>query len=70
MTQGHAIVRKWNELTRILRKCSPNLEWKEVAGKMSYFMRKMQFSGYSHEFRHRVVVKALQRNICGEGLLS
>ena len=51
-----------NEAMRILRNCSPYLEWQEVAGKLSYFVKRMQFSGYSHEFRHRVMVKALQKH--------
>ena len=50
-----------NEVSRILRNCSKRLEWNEVAACVTYFMRRMQYSGYSHEFRHKVLVGALHR---------
>jgi hypothetical protein len=48
-----------NEILRILRNCSKDLPWSETAGHVSYFMRRMQFSGYPEEFRHQVLGKAL-----------
>ena len=48
-----------NEILRILRNCNEYLEWKEVASHITYFVKRLQFSGYNHEFRYRVVNKAL-----------
>ena len=48
-----------NEILRILRNCNEYLEWKEVASYITYFVKRLQFSGYNHEFRYRIVNKAL-----------
>ena len=32
-----------NELCRIMKNCSGYLEWKEVADKVSYFVRRMAY---------------------------
>ena len=51
-----------NEVLRILRNCSPHTEWKdEAAMHVTYFMRRMQYSGYSEDVRFRVVSEALRK---------
>ncbi len=50
-----------NEISRILKNCSTQLPWEEMAKWVSYFVKRMQFSGYDKEFRHAVVTKALTR---------
>ena len=51
-----------NEILRILRNCNKYLEWEETAEHLSYFMKRLQFSGYNHDFRHEVMKKALKRH--------
>ena len=48
-----------NETMRILKNCSEYLEWQEITSHITYFVR-LQFSGYSQEFRYNVVSKALK----------
>ena len=48
-----------NEILRILRNCNEYIEWKDVATHITYFVKRLQYSGYNHEFRHHVVKKAL-----------
>ena len=48
-----------NEMRRIIRNCSVNLEWEEKAEHLTYFMRRLQFSGYSEKFRFEAVRRAL-----------
>ena len=51
-----------NEVLRILRNCSPHTVWEQEAARhVTYFMRRMQYSGHSEEMRYRVVSSALQR---------
>ena len=51
-----------NELDRILKNCSVFLKWEEEAAKHgSYFMRRLQYSGYGEQFRYDVAKKALER---------
>ena len=51
-----------NEVLRILRNCSPYTVWKEEAARhLSYFMRRMQYSGYSEETRFTVLSSALRK---------
>ena len=47
-----------NEMRRIIRNCSVNLEWEEKAEHLTYFMRRLQFSGYSEKFRFEAVRRA------------
>ena len=49
-----------NETMRILKNCSEYLKWQEIASHITYFVRRLQFSGYSQEFRYNVVSKALK----------
>ena len=50
-----------NEILRILRNCSEHTVWKEEAARhVSYFMRRMQYSGFSEETRFRVLNAALR----------
>ena len=48
-----------NEAKRIIRNCSTELEWKDTARHLSYFVKRMQFSGYPKEIRYRVMKKAI-----------
>ena len=50
-----------NELCRIMKNCSVYLEWKEVAEKVSYFVRRMAYCGYDQKFRYHVVKRAVGR---------
>ena len=50
-----------NEILRILRNCNEHCPWEEVAEHISYFMKRLQFSGYDQQFRHEVVKIALKR---------
>ena len=51
-----------NEVLRILRNCSPYTLWKEEAARhLSYFMRRMQYSGFSEETRFTVLSSALTK---------
>ena len=50
-----------NEVLRILRNCNEYCSWSEVASHISYFMKRLQFSGYDHQFRYEVVKSALKK---------
>ena len=50
-----------NEALRILRNCNRYLQWDETAEHLSYFMKRLQFSGYDQVFRSSVVKRALKR---------
>ena len=50
-----------NEIMRILRNCSQHLEWDKVATHLTYFMRRMQFSGYDQRTRYKVLTRALEK---------
>ena len=50
-----------NESMRILKNCSQYLEWDEVASHLTYFVRRLQFSGYSQKFRYDVISKAFKK---------
>ena len=51
-----------NEVLRILRNCSPFTVWEDEAARhVSYFMRRMQYSGYCEEMRYRVLSAALRK---------
>ena len=50
-----------NEIGRILKNCSVELKWEEIAGHVEYFMRRMQYSCYTEEFRYEVLRRALKK---------
>lgn len=50
-----------NEIGRVLRNCSPYLPWSEIADNVSYFVRRLAYSGYGKEFRYEVVRAAVGR---------
>ena len=50
-----------NEALRVLRNCNEYLKWEEVAEYLSYFMKRLQFSGYDQRFRHEVMKIAFRR---------
>ena len=50
-----------NESFRILQNYSVFLEWREVAEHLTYFMRRLQYSGYIQSFRFEILVKALKK---------
>ena len=50
-----------NEVLRILRNCNEYHPWNETADHISYFMKRLQFSGYNQEFRYSVLKKAIKR---------
>ena len=50
-----------NEAFRILKNCSVFVEWREAAGHLTYFMRRLQYSEYSPRFRSEILEKALKK---------
>ena len=49
-----------NELGRVMRNCSVHLDWNsEAASYLSYFMRRLQWSGYSEKERYEMLAQAL-----------
>ena len=50
-----------NEICRILKNCSTYLPCMVVADKVSYFVRRMEYSGHDEEFRYKVVKTAVKR---------
>ena len=48
------------EVLRILRNCSTHLPWETVSAHVSVYTARMQYSGYSQQFRAEVVNSALQ----------
>ena len=51
-----------NEVLRILRNCSRYTVWKEEAARhLTYFMRRMQYSGFSETTRFQVLSAALRK---------
>ena len=51
-----------NELCRIMKNCSVYLPWDEVAEKVSYYVRRMEYCGYGEDFRYAVVKMAISRH--------
>ena len=51
-----------NEVCRILKNCSVYLPWEEVASKVTYFVKSMEYSGYDQDFRYEVVQRAMRRH--------
>ena len=51
-----------NELFRVMRNCSVYLDWdSEVASHLSYYMRRLQWSGYSEKVRYELLIQALRK---------
>ena len=50
-----------NEASRILRNCSKELNWEQVVPHLDYFVKRMQYSGYTVEERYKVVKKAIYK---------
>ena len=51
-----------NECDRIMRNCSPHLNWEqEVLPHVSFFVKRLKYCGYSNLFRHNVLVKSIQK---------
>ena len=48
------------ELLRIMLRCSPELEWKQVTPHLNDCMKRMQYSGYDQRFRSEVLRSALK----------
>ena len=51
-----------NEIMRILRNCNEFCPWEEVAQHISYFMKRLQFSGYDQDFRYEVAKKGMWKH--------
>ena len=51
-----------NEVMRILRNCNEYCPWDEVAHHISYFMKRLQFSGYDQVFRYETVRIAMKKH--------
>ena len=50
-----------NEGLRILRNCSTHLCWEECSRHLQHFVHRMQFSGYDHTYRAKVMKKVLDK---------
>ena len=48
------------EILRIILRCSPSLPWENVKGHIDNYMMRLQFSGYSTQFRAQVLRSALK----------
>ena len=48
-----------NEVHRILRNCSSELEWEDIVPHLNYFVKRMIFSGYDTCMRYKVMKKAI-----------
>ena len=48
------------ELLRVMLRCSPLLEWDRVVEHLNAMMKRLQFSGYGHEYRSQVLKSALK----------
>ena len=51
-----------NEALRIMRNCSKHLDGQVVKDHLQYFVKRMQFSGYPHEYRYEVITRAFKIN--------
>ena len=51
-----------NEISRILRNCNEFYPWKEVTKHISYFMQRLQFSGYDKKLRYEIIRAALKKH--------
>ena len=51
-----------NEVLRILRNCNEYCPWEEVSQHISYFMMRLQFSGYDQQFRYEITKMALKKH--------
>jgi len=48
-----------NEMIRINRNCSNDVPWEELAKHFSYYISRLQYSGYPEEFRQHVLSDTL-----------
>ena len=48
------------EILRIILRCSPSLPWEIVKGHVEDYMMRLQFSGYSVQFREQILRSALK----------
>ena len=46
---------------RIIRNCSDRIPWNVTATHVSYYLQRMQYSGYPVEFRQEIVTNALEK---------
>ena len=49
-----------NEALRIMRNCSKHLDGSVVNQHLQYFAKRMQYSGYSQEYRYEVLQRAFR----------
>ena len=50
-----------NEAVRIIKNCSIHLEWEHHINHLEYFIKRLQFSGYDHMSRYKIIQTALKR---------
>ena len=50
-----------NEVVRIIKNCSIHLEWEHHINHLEYFIKRLQFSGYDHMSRYKIIQTALKR---------
>ena len=47
------------EILRVMTRCSPNLEWRDVIPHLNEAMKRVQYSGYNKQFRCEVLKSAI-----------
>ena len=50
-----------NEALRIIKNCSYHLDWEECRLHLEYFVKRLQFSGYDHKYRFKVIEASLEK---------
>ena len=50
-----------NEAIRILKNCSPHIEWEECKSHLEYFAKRLAFSGYDIQYRYNVIKTANEK---------
>jgi hypothetical protein len=51
-----------NEALRIMRNCSKYLQREEVTKHLQYFVKRLQYSGYPHEYRYEIMSRAIRKD--------
>ena len=49
------------EMLRVMLRCSPLLDWSKTANHASEMNKRMQYSGYNHQFRKQITHSALNK---------
>ena len=50
-----------NEALRVIKNCSYHLDWEECRSNLEYFVMRLQYSGYDHKYRYKVIEASLKK---------